>query len=94
MAASVAGLPVLIYYTAGHEKLSKVFFYFNLIEFFFQQFNFKFIFKLDTICRILLDRQWTVGELAAATLLHAKDILDDPFDQEQCFFEKLIGLER
>lgn len=53
-----------------------------------------FCFKLDTICRVLLDRKWTVGELAAATLLHAKDILDDPFDQEQCFFEKLIGLER
>lgn len=53
-----------------------------------------FFFKLDTICRVLLDRKWTVGELAAAALLHAKDILDDPFDQEQCFFEKLIGLER
>lgn len=93
MAASVAGLPVLIYYTAGHEKLAKVF---------FLSFNWRFseislficFFKLDTICRVLLDRKWTVGELAAATLLHAKDILEDPFDQEQCFFEKLIGLER
>lgn len=92
MAASVAGLPVLIYYTAGHEKLTKVFFFFNC-NFFINLFEF-FCFKLDTICRVLLDRKWTVGELAAATLLHAKDILDDPFDQEQCFFEKLIGLER
>ncbi|XP_055540611.1 uncharacterized protein LOC129727142 isoform X1 [Wyeomyia smithii] len=77
MAASVAGLPYLIYYTAGSEKLS----------------------KLDTICRILKDRKWTVGELAAATLTHAKDILEDPLyynnDRSYCsFFDKLIGLER
>ncbi|XP_053659526.1 uncharacterized protein LOC128708573 [Anopheles marshallii] len=77
MAASVAGLPYLSYYTAGNEKLS----------------------KLDTICRVLKDRKWTVGELAAATLSHARDILEDPFyynnDRNYCmFFEKLIGLER
>lgn len=77
MAASVAGLPYLIYYTAGSEKLS----------------------KLDTICRILKDRKWTVGELAAATLSHAKDILEDPlyYNNDRSyssFFDKLIGLER
>uniref|UniRef100_A0A182PBB0 poly(ADP-ribose) glycohydrolase n=1 Tax=Anopheles epiroticus TaxID=199890 RepID=A0A182PBB0_9DIPT len=77
MAASVAGLPYLTYYTAGNEKLS----------------------KLDTICRVLKDRKWTVGELAAATLSHARDILEDPFyynnDRNYCmFFEKLIGLEK
>uniref|UniRef100_A0A182ING1 PARG catalytic Macro domain-containing protein n=1 Tax=Anopheles atroparvus TaxID=41427 RepID=A0A182ING1_ANOAO len=77
MAASVAGLPYLSYYTAGNEKLS----------------------KLDTICRVLKDRKWTVGELAAATLGHARDILEDPFyynnDRNYCmFFEKLIGLEK
>ncbi|XP_035895243.1 uncharacterized protein LOC118504633 isoform X1 [Anopheles stephensi] len=77
MAASVAGLPYLSYYTAGNEKLS----------------------KLDTICRVLKDRKWTVGELAAATLSHARDILEDPFyynnDRNYCmFFEKLIGLEK
>ncbi|XP_055639878.1 uncharacterized protein LOC129777557 isoform X2 [Toxorhynchites rutilus septentrionalis] len=77
MAASVAGLPYLVYYTAGSEKLS----------------------KLDTICRLLKDRKWTVGELASATLLHAKEILEDPFYYNNdrnysCFFDKLIGLER
>lgn len=77
MAASVAGLPYLVYYTAGSEKLS----------------------KLDTVCRVLKDRKWTVGEMAAATLSHAKDILEDPFYYNNdrnysCFFDKLIGLER
>lgn len=52
------------------------------------------------MCRVLLDRKWTVGELAAATLEYAKDILD--YDDktnhatintsEKCFFEKLIGI--
>ncbi|XP_055326959.1 uncharacterized protein LOC129580499 isoform X2 [Sitodiplosis mosellana] len=78
MSASLAGLPVLIYNTSGHEKLA----------------------KLDTVCRVLLDRKWTVGELAAATLEHAKDILeyDDKTSDatietsERCFFEKLIGI--
>lgn len=57
-------------------------------------------FQLDTVCRVLLDRKWTVGELAAATLEHAKDILD--YDDktsdatietsDRCLFEKLIGI--
>ncbi|XP_062565861.1 uncharacterized protein LOC134228095 isoform X2 [Armigeres subalbatus] len=77
MAASVAGLPYLIYYTAGSEKLS----------------------KLDTVCRVLKDRKWTVGELASATLSHARDILEDPFyynnDRNYCsYFDKLIGIDR
>ena len=58
-----------------------------------------FALQLDTICRVLKDRKWTVGELAAATLSHARDILEDPFyynnDRNYCmFFEKLIGLEK
>lgn len=53
------------------------------------------------MCRVLLDRKWTVGELAAATLENAKDILnyDDKTDDvlsdtdvDRCFFEKLIGI--
>lgn len=47
------------------------------------------------MCRVLLDRNWTVGELAAATLAHAKDVLDassDPLRTSECFFERLIGL--
>lgn len=73
MAASVAGLPVLVYYTAGHEMLT----------------------KLDTVTRVLLDRKWTVGELASATLLHAQDVLENTDHSKvdtQFFFEKLIGI--
>lgn len=71
MAASVAGLPVLIYFTSGNQRLT----------------------KLDTVCRVLLDRKWTVGELASETLMHAKTVLSDPYDKNcECFFEKLIGL--
>lgn len=56
--------------------------------------------QLDTVCRVLLDRKWTVGELAAATLDYAKDILE--YDEktsdatidtsDRCLFEKLIGI--
>ncbi|KAJ8971140.1 hypothetical protein NQ314_000872 [Rhamnusium bicolor] len=42
LAASVAGVPSLIYYTYGHQQLV----------------------KLDTVCRILVDRKWTVKDLA------------------------------
>uniref|UniRef100_A0A1B0CZ63 poly(ADP-ribose) glycohydrolase n=1 Tax=Phlebotomus papatasi TaxID=29031 RepID=A0A1B0CZ63_PHLPP len=70
MAASVAGLPVLIYHTAANEKLA----------------------KLDTVCRILLDRRWSVGRLARLTLRHAKRMLDEQEDEStQEFLEKLIG---
>lgn len=56
--------------------------------------------QLDTVCRVLLDRKWTVGELAAATLDYAKDILDDEDTtrsttsntESRCLFEKLIGI--
>jgi len=34
--------------------------------------------QLDTVCRVLLDRQWTVGELVNATLRFAQTTLDDP----------------
>lgn len=126
MAASLAGLPVLVYYTSGHQKLAKVCIcllfsievhssasYFFLIHESSMRNNLKKIsilnpnlpfliqLQLDTVCRVLLDRKWTVGELAAATLDYAKDILD--YDDktndatvdnavEQCFFEKLIGI--
>lgn len=62
--------------------------------------KFFLILQLDTVCRVLLDRKWTVGELAAATLDYAKDILnydektnDTTLDTtETCFFERLIGI--
>lgn len=52
--------------------------------------------------RVLIDRKWTVGELAAATLQHAKETLDEhengPLSGGGCslnvtFFDKLLGLE-
>ncbi|KAJ9579494.1 hypothetical protein L9F63_004842 [Diploptera punctata] len=57
LAASVAGVPCLYYYTCGHHRLL----------------------KLDTVCRVLLDRQWTVGELVSAMLRFSQTTtLDDP----------------
>lgn len=54
---------------------------------------------MDTVRRVLIDRKWTVGELAAATLQHAKETLDDQASgpmcsiRPTCFFDKLLGLE-
>ncbi|XP_026466717.1 uncharacterized protein LOC113370260 [Ctenocephalides felis] len=53
LAASVAGVPTLIYYTNGHESLA----------------------KLDTLCRVLVDRKWTVGELVSETLGYSQALL-------------------
>ncbi|PNF37076.1 hypothetical protein B7P43_G08095 [Cryptotermes secundus] len=74
LAASVAGVPCLYYYTCGHHRLL----------------------KLDTVCRVLLDRQWTVGELANATLRFAQTTLDDPSPPQQnhTLFDELIGTEK
>ncbi|XP_055676679.1 uncharacterized protein LOC129785978 isoform X3 [Lutzomyia longipalpis] len=70
LAASVAGLPVLIYHTASNERLA----------------------KLDTVCRILLDRRWSVGRLARLMLRHAKRMLEENEEEDsQEFLEKLIG---
>lgn len=58
----------------------------------------KNIIQLDTVCRVLLDRKWTVGELAAATLSHARDILTadsttiELAQKDQCIFDKIIGI--
>ncbi|GFG28940.1 hypothetical protein Cfor_00345 [Coptotermes formosanus] len=74
LAASVAGVPCLYYYTCGHHRLL----------------------KLDTVCRVLLDRQWTVGELVNATLRFAQTTLDDPSPPlpNHTLFDELIGAEK
>ncbi|XP_021924536.1 uncharacterized protein LOC110832134 isoform X3 [Zootermopsis nevadensis] len=74
LAASIAGVPCLYYYTCSHHRLL----------------------KLDTVCRVLLDRQWTVGELVTATLKFAQTTLDDPSPPEptQTLFDELIGTEK
>ena len=71
LAASVAGIPSLRYYTYGHPKLA----------------------KLDTVCRILVDRKWTVKDLAQATLRYSNQVLHGREDGGT-LFEELIGLER
>jgi hypothetical protein len=74
LAASVAGVPSLYYYTCSHHRLL----------------------KLDTVCRVLLDRQWTVGELVNATLRFAQTTLDDPSPPQpnHTLFDELIGTEK
>ncbi|XP_064212913.1 uncharacterized protein LOC100142603 isoform X1 [Tribolium castaneum] len=71
LAASVAGIPCLKYYTCGHQKLT----------------------KLDTVCRILVDRKWTVKDLAQATLRYANQVLHGR-EVSGTLFEELIGIER
>lgn len=74
LAASVAGVPALIYYTFGNEKL----------------------FKLDTLVRVLVDRKWTVGQLARAVLKFARQTLNEPhvIPDNHSLFDELIGIEK
>lgn len=71
LAASVAGIPTLKYYTCGHKDLV----------------------KLDTVCRILLDRKWSVKDLAQAILRYSNQVLHEQ-DINGTLFEELIGIER
>ncbi|XP_043480627.1 uncharacterized protein LOC122510220 isoform X2 [Leptopilina heterotoma] len=72
LAASLAGVPKLIYYTSGHQSLS----------------------KLDTVSRILMDRHWTVGNLAAATLRFAIQTIEERLESRNSLFEDLIGMDK
>ncbi|XP_075983574.1 uncharacterized protein LOC142981481 isoform X3 [Anticarsia gemmatalis] len=74
LAASVAGVPALIYYTFGNEKL----------------------FKLDTLVRVLVDRKWTVGQLARAVLKFARQLLHEPhvIPDNHSLFDELIGIDK
>lgn len=71
LAASVAGVPQLIYYTNSHQQLV----------------------KLDTVCRILVDRKWTVKDLAEATLRYSTHVLHGK-ELSGTLFEELIGADR
>ncbi|KAG5866492.1 hypothetical protein JTB14_004014 [Gonioctena quinquepunctata] len=71
LAASVAGVPSLIYYTYGHQQLA----------------------KLDTVCRILIDRKWTVKDLAEAALRYSNHVLHGK-ELSGTLFEELIGVDR
>ncbi|XP_059049225.1 uncharacterized protein LOC131844374 [Achroia grisella] len=74
LGASVAGVPALLYYTFGNEKL----------------------FKLDTLVRVIVDRKWTVGQLARAVLKFARQILHEPhvIPDNHSLFDELIGIEK
>ncbi|XP_046393465.1 uncharacterized protein LOC124161237 [Ischnura elegans] len=65
--------------------------------------------KLDTVCRVILDRQWTIGELTSAVLRFAQSRLESPscdrgqgYSQETGaegrteanLFEDLIGTDK
>lgn len=71
LAASVSGVPALVYYTMGHESLS----------------------ALDTVSRILVDRKWTVKDLAQETLRYSVQFLHGKI-RNGTLFEDLIGVER
>ncbi|XP_059487768.1 uncharacterized protein LOC132203758 isoform X2 [Neocloeon triangulifer] len=59
--------------------------------------------KLDTLCRVIVDRQWTVGELTSAVLRFAQGTLESSEDPAnpvpegetpRALFNELIGSER
>ncbi|KAK2579661.1 hypothetical protein KPH14_011584 [Odynerus spinipes] len=72
LAASLAGVPRLIYYTSGNCSLS----------------------KLDTISRVLLDRHWSVGDLAAAALKFSLQAIEKRVENKSNLFEDLIGMDK
>ncbi|KAF5270474.1 hypothetical protein FQA39_LY08352 [Lamprigera yunnana] len=71
LAASVAGVPALVYYTCNHKQLA----------------------MLDTVCRILIDRKWTVKDLAQATLRYSSQLLMGT-KNNYTLFEELIGVDK
>lgn len=72
LAASLAGIPKLIYYTTGNSSLS----------------------KLDTVCRVLMDRHWSVGDLAAATLRFSLQTIEEKIEGKNTLFEDIIGMDK
>lgn len=101
LAASVANVPTLIYYTCAKERLSKLDTVVRVLHGEqTSQWNsfvdFELLRKFSHF-PLFLDRKWTVGELLRHTLFYAKDILNNPTnhnDKNFCLFDKLIGLEK
>ncbi|KAK9504588.1 hypothetical protein O3M35_010890 [Rhynocoris fuscipes] len=72
LAASVALLPHVVYFTAANTELN----------------------KLDTVCRVLLDRQWSVGDLLSAILRYSDIKIVHPDENNSpSLFEQIIGVE-
>lgn len=58
--------------------------------------NQNYIFQLDTLVRVLVDRKWTVGQLARAVLKFARQSLHEPhvIPDNHSLFDELIGIEK
>ncbi|VVC87956.1 unnamed protein product [Leptidea sinapis] len=52
--------------------------------------------SLDTLVRVLVDRKWTVGQLARAVLKYAGQYLHEPnvIPENHSLFDELIGIEK
>lgn len=52
--------------------------------------------QLDTLVRVLVDRKWTVGQLARAVLKFARQKLNEPhvIPDNHSLFDELIGIEK
>ena len=85
----------------GNPSLSKVHKYNakHTCDKFFQIGNSLFIafnltFQLDTVSRVLMDRHWSVGDLAAATLRFALHIIEEKAEGRNTLFEEIIGMDK
>ncbi|KAK0180251.1 hypothetical protein PV327_005916 [Microctonus hyperodae] len=50
--------------------------------------------KLDTVCRVLTDRKWSVGDLSTAMLRFAVHTLEDRVKGRNSLFDELIGVDK
>ncbi|XP_011250788.1 uncharacterized protein LOC105247989 isoform X2 [Camponotus floridanus] len=50
--------------------------------------------KLDTVSRVLMDRRWSVGDLAAATLKYAGETIEEQTEGRNNLFEEIIGMDK
>ncbi|KAL0128352.1 hypothetical protein PUN28_003560 [Cardiocondyla obscurior] len=50
--------------------------------------------KLDTVSRVLIDRRWSVGDLAAATLKHSMHAIEEREEGKKSLFEEIIGMDK
>lgn len=53
-----------------------------------------FAFQLDTVSRVLIDRRWSVGDLAAATLRYAMHAIEERMEGKNSLFEEIIGMDK
>ncbi|CAK1548425.1 unnamed protein product [Leptosia nina] len=63
---------------------------------FYYTFGNEKLFKLDTLVRVLVDRKWTVGQLARAVLKFSRQFLHEHhvIPDNHTLFDELIGIEK